>query len=281
MRTVFVLASVVGMLVGGTYAIRDAGMRGKTKVRLAEAMGSAPERAEGEYPEMPESMCWWEEGKASGSHQTGGDEGEKAVLGGGTATESGVAGGDGAASAVPGAVTSSAVAESGEFVVKPAPLTGETLTGISSLSEGEKARLRQIQKRLAKMRQQVRRQLEVTMRNARIPPDARQDIRMLAGQLFQRIADIQMRAAAGEVPRYQARQEMRAAWYDFTSYVNQRLDDRQKKVFWREWEYTKNPQKRVYDMQRQLQDVQKKVNQQNRRMERLMRRQPRRDRPKR
>ena len=132
--------------------------------------------------------------------------------------------------------------------------------------------MRQMQRQLARMRQQVRRQLEVTMRNARIPADARQDIRMLMGQLFNRIAEVRRQAALGQIPRYQMRQEMRAAWQDFTGYVNDRLDAKHREQFWREWQYAKNPQRRFYDMQRQMQDIQKKVNRQSKQMQKLMRR---------
>ncbi|GEM_PF-3573766 len=272
MRMVFALLSVVGMLVGGTYAIRDAGERGKMRVRCVASNEIGTEIGKENVPELPDAFKWWDEDdKAAGSKKSGGDkeEGEESVMGGGVA-ESGRSGG-----VLPAAsgVVGEGVAVSGEggLVLKPGNLSpgGVEVEGVSG---EDAARMRQIQKQLAKMRQQIRRQLEVTMRNARIPADARQDIRMLAGQLFNRIADIRRQAALGEIPRYQARQEMRAAWQDFTGYVNDRLDDKHRGQFWREWQYAKNPQKRLYDMQRQMQDVQKKVNRQSKQMQKLMRR---------
>jgi len=271
MRMVFALASVVGMLVGGTYAIRYAGERGKMRVRCVASSKVGMEIGKEDVPTPPNAFKWWDEdNKVAGSKKGGGDKGE--------GREGGISGGvtdrvrgGGVPPVASGAVgEGAAVSGGGGLVLKPGNLSSGGV-GVEEMSGEDAARMRQMQRQLARMRQQVRRQLEVTMRNARIPADARQDIRTFAAQLFNRIADVRRQAALGEIPRYQARQEMRAAWQEFTGYVNDRLDDEHRGKFWREWQYARNPQKRLYDMQRQMQDVQRRMKRQSRRMQELMR----------
>lgn len=274
MRTVAVLASVVGMLLGGTYAIRDAGLRGQRKV-CCKTESAFLNKEKGTYPDMPDALQWWEEQETTETESGASSKTSRPInLGAGETT----------------VTTSNFDDETGVYGDTKTKNTQTTTLikpgNLVALGEGEgvggeqnKAREEQIKRQIAKMRRQIRRQLELAMRNARIPPDARADIRILAGQLFERITDIRIRAANGEIPKYQVRQEMRTAWRDFSDYVNQRLDNKQQRLFWREWEYARNPQKRLYDMQRQLQDVQKKMSKQGKQMQRFLRRQPPRKRP--
>ncbi|RKY18832.1 MAG: hypothetical protein DRP63_01525 [Planctomycetota bacterium] len=267
---VFALMSVAGMLVGGAYAIRDAGERGRMRVRCVLSGSIEAEIGEKGVPELPNAFKWWEGERSGGSSKVADDRTEVAEK-----TEAAVADAarsEGVLPAASGAVgKTGAVSDEGQLVVRPGNIDSGGV-GVEGGSGEEAVQMRQIRRQLARMRQQIRRRLEVAMRNARVPADARRDIRSFATQLFNRIAEVRRQAALGQIPRYQVRQEMRAAWQDFAAYVNDRLDAKHQKQFWREWQYAKNPQKRFYDMQRQMQDIQKKMNQQRRQMEKLMRR---------
>ena len=268
MRMVFVLVSVAAMLVGGAYAIRDAGKRGRMRVRCVFSNRTEAGIGAEEVPELQNDFKWWDDSHRGGSGGGGRTEAvekaESAVADAGR--EEGVL--PAASYAVDGAETVSAEEQ---FVMRPGNMDSGGI-GVEGENGEEAVEARQIKRQLARMRQQIRRRLEVAMRNAGIPADARQDIRSFAAQLFNRVAEVRRQAALGQIPRYQVRQEMRAAWQDFATYVNDRLDAKHRQQFWREWQYAKNPQKRFYDMQRQMQDIHKKMNQQKKQMQELMRR---------